>query len=93
MRDAPADIEKQIIGLVAVMCVCRMVAPRGTHPRLTLLSWLFPLLVTADVLAIANHFVLAIAGSIALLGASVVAASVWDRLAVRQRRSVGGPAA
>ena len=56
-------------------------ALRGTHPRLALLSWLFPLLMAADVLATGNHYVLDIAGSIALLAVSIVAASTWGRLA------------
>jgi hypothetical protein len=61
-------------------------ALRGTHPRLALLAWLFPLLMVADVLGTANHFVLDIAVSVALLAVSVVAASVWGR--VRSRQSV-----
>jgi hypothetical protein len=56
-------------------------ALRGTHPRLALLSWLFPLLMAADVLATGNHYVLDVAGSIALLAVSIVVASMWGRLA------------
>ncbi|RSM46121.1 inositol phosphorylceramide synthase [Amycolatopsis balhimycina DSM 5908] len=52
-------------------------ALRGTHPRLALLAWLFPLLMAADVLATGNHYVLDIAGSVTLLAVSVVAASLW----------------
>jgi hypothetical protein len=55
-------------------------ALRGTHPRLALVSWLFPLLMAADVLATGNHYVLDLAGSIVLLAASIGAASVWGRL-------------
>jgi len=55
-------------------------ALRGRHPRLALLSWLFPLFMAADVLATANHYVLDIAASIALLAVSVVAASMWAAL-------------
>jgi hypothetical protein len=55
-------------------------ALRGTHPRLALLSWSFPLLMTADVLATANHYVLDVAGSILLLVLAVGAASMWGRL-------------
>ncbi|WP_206789173.1 phosphatase PAP2 family protein [Amycolatopsis sp. MtRt-6] len=62
-------------------------ALRGAHPRLALLSWLFPLLMAADVLATANHYVLDIAGSVALLAVSVAAASLWGRL---PRRWGGG---
>ncbi len=58
-------------------------ALRGTHPRLALLSWLFPLLMTADVLATGNHYVLDVAGSITLLAVSIVAASMWGHLATR----------
>jgi hypothetical protein len=52
-------------------------ALRGAHPRLALLSWLFPLLMAADVLGTANHYVLDIAGSVTLLALSVAAASLW----------------
>jgi PAP2 superfamily protein len=55
-------------------------ALRGTHPRPALLSWLFPLLMAADVLATGNHYVLDIAGSIALLAVSVVVASMCGRI-------------
>ncbi|VVJ16447.1 Uncharacterised protein [Amycolatopsis camponoti] len=54
-------------------------ALRGTHPRLALASWSFPLLMAADVLATGNHYVLDIAGSVALLAVSVVVASLWGR--------------
>jgi hypothetical protein len=56
-------------------------ALRGTHPRLALLSWLFPLLMAAVVLATGNHYVLDVAGSVMLLAVSVAAASIWGRLA------------
>ena len=59
-------------------------ALRGTHPRLALVPWLFPLLMAADVLATGNHFVLDIAGSIALLAVSVAAASTGGRLVARR---------
>ena len=59
----------------------------GTHPRLALLSWLFPLLMAADVFATGNHYVLDVAGSITLLAASIVAASTWGRLAARRRHA------
>jgi hypothetical protein len=58
-------------------------ALRDPHPRLALLSWLFPLLMAADVVATANHYVLDVAGSIALLAGSVLAASMWGRVAAR----------
>ncbi|MGW3964713.1 phosphatase PAP2 family protein [Amycolatopsis sp. NPDC005003] len=55
-------------------------ALRDTHPRLAWSAWSFPLLMTADVLATGNHYVLDIAGSVALLTVSVGAASLWGRL-------------
>lgn len=55
-------------------------ALRGAHPRLALLSWLFPLLMAADVLATANHYVLDIAGSVALLTVAVAVARVCGRI-------------
>ena len=60
-------------------------ALRVTHPRLALLSWVFPLLMTADVFATGNHYVLDVAGSVVLFAAAVVVASVWGRLAERWR--------
>ena len=60
---------------------------RAGHPRLALLSWMFPLLMAADVLATGNHYVLDVAGSIVLLAASIVAASTWGRLAERRRQA------
>jgi hypothetical protein len=64
-------------------------ALRATHPRLALLTWLFPLLMAADVLATGNHYVLDVAGSVTLLAGSIVAASMWGRLA--ERRGHAGP--
>jgi hypothetical protein len=58
-------------------------ALRVAHPRLALLSWVFPLLMAADVLATGNHYVLDVAGSIVLLAVSILAASIWGRLADR----------
>ncbi|MEV6908042.1 phosphatase PAP2 family protein [Amycolatopsis sp. NPDC051071] len=62
-------------------------ALRGAHPRLALLSWLFPLLMVATVLATGNHYVLDIVGSITLLAVSIGAASLWGRLAARRRHA------
>ncbi|MEA5367382.1 phosphatase PAP2 family protein [Amycolatopsis sp., V23-08] len=56
-------------------------ALRGTRPRLALAAWSFPLLMTADVLATANHYVLDVAGSVALLAAAIAVAALWGRLA------------
>jgi hypothetical protein len=60
-------------------------ALRATHPRLALLSWLFPLVMAADVLATGNHYVLDVVASAVLLGASVAAASAWGRLTEQRR--------
>lgn len=60
---------------------------RAGHPRLALLPWMFPLLMAAVVLATGNHYVLDVAGSIALLAASVVTASMWGRLAEHRRQA------
>ncbi len=61
-------------------------ALRGAHPRLALLSWLFPLLMAADVLATGNHYVLDIMGSIVLLAVSIGTSSMWGYLVARQRQ-------
>jgi membrane-associated phospholipid phosphatase len=65
-------------------------AVRASHPRLALLSWVFPLLMAADVLATGNHYVLDIAGSAVLLAVSIAVASLWSRLAERWRRAKSG---
>jgi hypothetical protein len=62
-------------------------ALRVTHPRLALLSWIFPLLMTADVFATGNHYVLDVAGSVVLLAAAIVAATMWGRLTRRWRHA------
>jgi hypothetical protein len=62
-------------------------ALRVTHPRLALLSWIFPLLMVADVFATGNHYVLDVVGSIVLLAMSILAASMWGRLAERWRHA------
>jgi hypothetical protein len=61
-------------------------ALRGTHPRLALLAWSFPLLMAADVLGTGNHYVLDIAGSVTLLAVAILAASLWGRLAAARFR-------
>ncbi len=69
-------------------------ALREGHPRLALVPWTFPLLMAADVLATGNHYVLDIAGSVALLAVSIAAASLWGRLVERGRPTgrLGSPA-
>jgi membrane-associated phospholipid phosphatase len=54
-------------------------ALRGPHPRLALLPWIFPLGMAAVVLTTGNHYVLDIAGSVALLAISITAMSAWAR--------------
>jgi hypothetical protein len=60
-------------------------ALRDTHPRLAPAAWSFPLLMAADVLGTGNHYVLDIAGSVALLAVSIAAAALWGRLAGARR--------
>ncbi|MEU8635951.1 phosphatase PAP2 family protein [Amycolatopsis sp. NPDC048633] len=62
-------------------------ALRGTHRRLALVAWSFPLLMTAVVFTTGNHYVLDVVGSVTLLAVSILAATVWGRLA-RSRRPV-----
>ncbi|SDX56892.1 PAP2 superfamily protein [Amycolatopsis xylanica] len=54
-------------------------ALRATHPRWALLPWIFPVLMTADVLATGNHYVLDVAGSVVLVAVSIAVASLWRR--------------
>ncbi|MCR6482905.1 phosphatase PAP2 family protein [Amycolatopsis sp. OK19-0408] len=70
-------------------------ALRAAHPRLALLPWLFPALMTADVLTTGNHYVLDVVGSVALLATSIGAASLWGRFVrspVRERTAGSPPA-
>jgi len=52
-------------------------ALRVAQPRLALLAWLFPLLMTADVFGTGNHYVLDVVGSVVLVAVSVAVASSW----------------
>jgi membrane-associated phospholipid phosphatase len=65
-------------------------ALRVSHPRLALLSWVFPLGMAADVLTTGNHYVLDIVGSAVLVVVSIAAASLWGHLAERWRRARPG---
>jgi hypothetical protein len=65
-------------------------ALRGTHPRLALLPWLYPLVMAAVVIATGNHYVLDIAGSAVLLIAAVAVASLSGYLMRRLRGRAGG---
>jgi PAP2 superfamily protein len=62
-------------------------ALRGTRPRLALVSWLFPALMTVVVFTTGNHYVLDVVGSLTLLAVSIVAASVWGRFADSRQRT------
>jgi hypothetical protein len=64
-------------------------ALKDTHPRLAPVPWLFPLLMAADVLATANHYVFDVVGSVVLLAAAVLAAAGWNRLPVNVRNAPG----
>ncbi|MCT9933033.1 phosphatase PAP2 family protein [Planotetraspora sp. A-T 1434] len=59
-------------------------ALRASHPRLALLSWIFPLGMAAVVLITGNHYVLDIAGSAVLLVFSIAVVSAWGHLAERR---------
>ncbi|WP_037973436.1 phosphatase PAP2 family protein [Streptomyces sp. NRRL WC-3742] len=61
---------------------------RPTHPRLALLPWAFPLLMTADVLTTGNHYVLDVAGSVVLMFVAIATATLWGRLARARARSL-----
>ncbi|MEV0198578.1 phosphatase PAP2 family protein [Nonomuraea sp. NPDC050691] len=64
-------------------------ALRGSHPRLALLPWAFPLGMAAVVLVTGNHYVLDIAGSVALVGVSIAVVTAGGRLAGRRRSAAG----
>lgn len=54
-------------------------ALRGRYPRGALFVWLFPLLMIGVVIATGNHYVLDVAGSLALLGFSIGIVTLWGR--------------
>jgi hypothetical protein len=54
-------------------------ALRPTRPRAALLAWIFPLLMVVVVIATANHYVLDIVGSVALLAAAIGLTALWPR--------------
>jgi hypothetical protein len=74
------------VGLSAWCAYAAWSALRTSHPRLALLPWLFPLAMTAVVFGTGNHYVLDVVGSVALLLASIGAASVWEHLVRRRIR-------
>ena len=58
------------------------VALRTTHPRLVLLAWGFPLVMTAVVFTTGNHYVLDVVGSAALLAIAIGVAALLARVLV-----------
>src|SRR4051812_16656362 len=70
------------------------VALRGTHPRLALLAWGFPLVMIAVVLTTGNHYLLDVVGSVALLVIAIGVAALTGRVAAngsgRLSRVAGG---
>ncbi|MFC7533588.1 phosphatase PAP2 family protein [Actinoplanes sp. GCM10030250] len=71
------------VGFSAWCAYALWAALRTSHPRLALVPWLFPLGMVADVLITANHYVLDIAGSAALLLASIAVAVLLNRIRPR----------
>ncbi|WP_410596821.1 phosphatase PAP2 family protein [Amycolatopsis sp. lyj-23] len=65
-------------------------ALRSTHPRAAWAAWAFPVVMVAVVLGTGNHYVLDVAGSVALLAVSIGVASVCGRLLARRRRAGSG---
>lgn len=59
-------------------------ALRAAGSRWAPVAWVFPAGMVAVVIVTGNHYVLDIAGSVALLGISIAAASLWGRLADRR---------
>jgi membrane-associated phospholipid phosphatase len=77
------------VGWSALCAYATWLAVRGKHPRLALLSWLFPVVMVAVVIATGNHYVLDVAGSLILLATSITVAAVWERWGERRHiRSV-----
>ncbi|WP_370943402.1 phosphatase PAP2 family protein [Amycolatopsis sp. cg5] len=60
-------------------------ALRTTRPRLALLPWIFPILMTADVFATGNHYVLDVVGSVVLVSAAIGVASLLGRWRLTSR--------
>ncbi|WP_410571405.1 phosphatase PAP2 family protein [Amycolatopsis sp. cmx-4-61] len=58
-------------------------ALQSTHPRAAWAAWAFPALMVAVVLGTGNHYVLDVAGSVALLAVSIGVASLWGRFVAR----------
>ncbi|MGH3760760.1 MAG: phosphatase PAP2 family protein [Actinophytocola sp.] len=67
------------VGWSGLCAYAAWLAARGTHPRLALLAWLFPVGMVAVVITTGNHYVLDVAGTVLLLTISIAAAAAWDR--------------
>ena len=78
------------VGWSALCAYAAWSAIHPKHPRLALLAWLFPLVMVGVVITTGNHYVLDVAGSVALLAVSIAVAAAWDRY--RQRRASIGSA-
>lgn len=68
------------VALAAWCAYAVWLALRRSHPRAAWTAWLFPLLMVAVVLTTANHYVLDVVASAAVLAASVVVARAWGRV-------------
>ena len=66
---------------------------RGRRPRAALLVWAFPALMVAVVFATANHYVLDVVGSAAVLAGAIGVAHLWGRLAGRRAPGTLAPVA
>jgi hypothetical protein len=67
------------VGWSGLCAYAAWLVARGTHPRLALLAWLFPVGMVAVVITTGNHYVLDVVGSVLLLTISIAAAAAWDR--------------
>ncbi len=76
------------VGWSALCAYAVWLSIRGQHPRLALLTWLFPLVMVAVVITTGNHYVLDVAGSVVLLAISIAAATAWDRCRARRAGSL-----
>jgi membrane-associated phospholipid phosphatase len=83
------------VGWSALCAYGMWLAARGKHPRLALLSWLFPVVMVAVVITTGNHYVLDVAGSLIVLATSIMVVAAWERWAERRhiRTQAQGPPA
>jgi membrane-associated phospholipid phosphatase len=78
------------VGWSALCAYAAWLALRKTHPKLSLLPWLFPLLMVCVVITTGNHYVLDVVGSAILLVASIAAALAFEQLRARRHRRPRG---